>query len=102
MKGFVGSDEFIKGFVVGKKTGTLDKVKEWLNQEVSELKQELEEQVEASSLRKHSRRHSSRARFKGFPYYHTMEGKLECAETLLRRIDEWEGENNENTSQIGE
>ena len=99
MKGFVGSDEFIKGFVVGKKTGTLDKVKEWLNQEVSELKQELEEQVEASSLKDWT---VDSPRFKGFPYYHTMQGELECAETLLRRIDEWEGENNENTSQIGE
>lgn len=67
------------------------KTKEWLNQEVSEVKQILEEQ--ADSVMPHTQStHSSNdsPRFKGFPYYHTMEGKLECAETLLRRIDEWE------------
>ena len=53
----------------------------WLNNEVSEVKQILEEQASSES---------DSPRFKGFPYYHTMEGKLECAEALLRRIDEWE------------
>ena len=59
----------------------LAKAKKWLNEEVSEVKQILEEQASSES---------DSPRFKGFPYYHTMEGKLECAETLLRRIDEWE------------
>ena len=61
----------------------LDKAKEWLNQEVSEVKQILDEQADSSL---------DSPRFKGFPYYHSMEGKLECAEALLRRIDQWEKE----------
>ena len=65
----------------------LDKIREWLNQEVSEVKQILEEQRDSSILKDWA---FDTARFKGFPYLHTMEGKLECAETLLRRIDGWE------------
>jgi len=65
----------------------LDKAKEWLNQEVSEVKEILEEQADSSILKDWT---VDSPRFKGFPYYHTMEGKLDCAETLLRRIDEWE------------
>ena len=56
----------------------LAKAKKWLNQEVSECKQEFEEQRKVS------------LEWKGFPHYCTVEGKLECAETLLRKIDEWE------------
>mgnify|MGYP003150714903 CR=1 FL=1 len=59
------------------------KTKEWLNHEVIELKEILDEQADSSL---------DSPRFKGFPYYHSMEGKLDCAETLLRRIDQWEKE----------
>jgi len=65
----------------------LAKAKKWLNEEVSEVKQILEEQRDSSILKDWA---FDTARFKGFPYLHTMEGKLECAETLLRRINEWE------------
>ena len=65
----------------------LDKVEEWLNQEVSEVKQILDEQRDTSLG---VPTYEERPRFKGFPYLNTMEGKLECAEALLRRIDEWE------------
>ena len=57
------------------------KAKSWLNHEVIEIKEILDEQADSSL---------DSPRFKGFPYYHSMEGKLDCAETLLRRIDEWE------------
>ena len=67
----------------------LAKGKKWLNQEVSEVKQILEEQRD-SSLGVPT--YEGSPRFKGFPYLHTMEGKLDCAETLLRRIDQWEKE----------
>ena len=67
----------------------LDKAKEWLNQEVSEVKQILDEQRDTSLG---VPTYEERPRFKGFPYLNTMEGKLECAEALLRRIDQWEKE----------
>ncbi len=67
----------------------LAKAKKWLNEEVSEVKQILEEQRDSSILKDWT---VDSPRFKGFPYLHTMEGKLECAEALLRRIDEWEKE----------
>ena len=65
------------------------KTKEWLNQEVSEVKQILDEQGDTSLG---VPTYEGSPRFKGFPYLNTMEGKLECAETLLRRIDQWEKE----------
>jgi len=73
----------------------LAKAKKWLNEEVSEVKQILEEQADSvmppiGNRWQMTSKLSSSPRFKGFPYYHTMEGKLECAEALLRKIDEWE------------
>ena len=65
----------------------LAKAKKWLNQEVSEVKQILDEQRDTSLG---VPTYEERPRFKGFPYLNTMEGKLECAEALLRRIDEWD------------
>ena len=59
----------------------LDRIRVWLKHEVREVKVILDGQASTES---------DSPRFKGFPYYHTMEGKLECAEALLRRIDEWE------------
>ena len=59
----------------------LGKINEWLNHEVREIKEILDEQADTQC---------DAPRWKGFPYYHSMEGKLECAEALLRRIDEWE------------
>ena len=70
-----------------RESDTLLEVWKWLNQEVSEVKQILEEQRD-SSLGVPT--YEGSPRWKGFPYLHTMEGKLECAEALLRKIDEWE------------
>jgi len=55
---------------------TLDKAKEWLNQEVSESKQILDDEIDESACEEHS----------------ILEGRLECAEGLLFLINKWEKE----------